>query len=386
MSEHQNRDYKVKIIAYKYNKYQQINGSLFYAFEYLIKAIETLIADNVFNPLKLSEYPSLCILGCSSSVKASYLENLNKLFAGKYPHPDNKNRIDMYLNSYMNTIKNSDPDLFMEFTMIKDMFHLQRNLIKKAIDRIKFPTDAEFRRMIESGESIVYASTNTFLSYIDHYPEVLPKDSKVNSCYVFQNRNLLRAKDINTKLAKAYKSDKVIYLSELPQQDVICDFNFNASIRYELKLALDYHINKKILNLFPNKSKFIVVDHKTLSNQDIVYKPTLFCQLDKPRTDSHNSGFFMNTRKIFYTVDKTRWEENVRLIIEARHYQIPIKYIHNKHNVQYRMDEKDSTLNLDNDIDSSDTRRENSIYMYKLRYDDLIISLMTTVKEAPNER
>ena len=65
---------KPNAIIYKYNKYIQVNGTLFYAFEYLLKTLE-------LNPAADIKWYVII----PTTLKIDYLSKLEALFRTKYP-------------------------------------------------------------------------------------------------------------------------------------------------------------------------------------------------------------------------------------------------------------------------------------------------------------
>lgn len=343
--------YTNSIIVYKYNKYSQINGSLFYAFEYLLAAVDKI--SEASGNISASDLPTLCIVGLPSSIKVSYSDNLNKLFAGKYPHPDNKKKIINALDNKINSILLTDSREYNRLIKIKEDYKKYLKIIKYAISRIKFPTDIEFRKLlIQDNNNIIFASTNSILNYIDTFQHL--KNTQVK---LIQNRNLRRSKDLRKKLIPL---DNLEYLYELPQQKP--EHNKNCK-EYAPKICFKYYLNKEILDLFP-KTYDIIVNH---IKQDPNCKPQFFCHL--------KNHFFLNTTRIVYTRNLTRWEENVRIIPEAKFYKIKLRII--EENQPIRFDDKDSLImDTPETIDSSVTRYNNKWEDYNLEQDDYLINFI----------
>lgn len=349
------------LIVYKYNKYAQINGSLLYAFDYLLAAMDKIFKDNNvtnINNILVKDLPTLCIIGLPSSIKLNYLDNLNKLIAGKYPHLNNKRKVNKALDYELDHLLLKDSIGYNNTVKIKEDFNKQVKVVRGAIQRIKFPTDIEFRKIIANDNNrIVFTSTNSILNYLDCFSYL--NNTKVK---LIQNRNIQRSKDLKKKLINIKNLE---YLYELPQQKPIKLDEENGR-EYAPKICFDYYINKKILDLFP-QSFDIIVNHSQMAYQDQNVKPQFFCQM--------KDHFFLNTGRIRYVRNLTRWEENVRIIPEAKFYGI--KIIIKEENEQLRFDEKSSDLLIPEDrIDSSVTRMNNKWEDYKILPDDYLIKFI----------
>lgn len=344
--------YTQSLIVYKYNKYSQINGSLFYAFEYLLAAVDKIYNSN--RNIQAKDLPTLCIVGLPSSIKINYTDNLNKLFAGKYPHPDNKKKVLKALDYKIDSLLLVDSCEYNRFIKIKEDYKKYLKIVKLAVGRIKFPTDIEFRKILsQDNNNIIFTSTNSILNYIEYF-----KDLPGTNVKLIQNRNLKRSKDLRKKLIPL---NNLEYLYELPQQKP--DHKDAQGMEYSPKIYFKYYLNKDILDLFP-KTYDIIVNH---IKQDDNNKPQFFCYM--------KDHFFLNTTRIVYTRNLTRWEENVRIIPEAKFYGIKLRII--EENQQIRFDEKDSNIQETPDtIDSSVTRYNNKWEDYNLTPCDYLINFI----------
>lgn len=336
-------------IIYRYNKYIQVNGTLFYAFEYLLKTLE-------LNPTADIKWYVII----PTTLKIDYLAKLEGLFRTKYPMWKTKIFRD---RRYFNKAKE---------TLTKEEYReLQAkiSLLNLAFSKIKVVSSLFLMRK-EFG-TVIFPCYNSWLN----------NPIKANKTIVFQNRKI-KGQPLNW-LNKDLDFPNVLpgteFLYETPAQ---CPTDPNITTKqYDLKLAFDYMIPKSIF-LGEQTSKIIAgepITNTTVASYNNELKPSLFWQVN-------DKNQFLNTKKIEYHQNFLRFEENTRIIPEAKFYNIPIKVIK-----AFTKDSKINPKDINNiptelisyeDLpeDSSVPRLKNNYEHYQLTIRDEVVATLANNK------
>ena len=331
-------------IIYKYNKYIQVNGTLFYAFEYFLQllSVDPNMKFYILIPKKYQK---------------DYLDKLYLMFKTKYPLLNRKKFLDKQLL-----------DIVKENYSKEDYIELKNLVItvNKAFESIKLVTDlALLRPQSKSFNKVLCPCMNTWMSLVDIG---FFKINKPNETFVFQNRNM------NTLVLEEHHINSMInakFFYECPDQKPRLSSSLLAANhleQYSLKIGFNFILPKKYWKIF-NKSDKIIAG-KPIVNQRIEYefndnlKPSLFAMV--------RPGIFLNTKEIQYYQNFNRWEENTRIIPEARYFNIPLKVV-SDHSLDINNLEVSNQNNLT--PDSSVGRLVNDLEDYILGPEDRIIQL-----------
>lgn len=321
-------------IIYKYNKYIQVSGSLFYAFEYLAKVLEVNPSSNIRFYIIIP-----------SNQKKDYLVKLRKLFQTKYPLlREYKDRL--ILDSYQKLVS---AEQFSKLLKVN-------KLLNEAFSRIITCSSIEILKL--KLNKVLFINYNSWLN----------TSYKAESTLIIQNRKvdtLDKSERINEPV---YNPENITLLYELPEQ------KFPSSCgciqrQYDLKLGMEYFLPKGVF------------DKKYRTPSTIAGKPitnTSFSEFQKPSLFIHvRDQPLLNTRKIEYYQNFLKFDENCRIIIEARFYNIPIKVIKTETKELRTMSNFRRTSIPDNlPDDSSVSRLRKDINQYTLKSNDFIVGLM----------
>ena len=323
-------------IIYKYNKYIQVNGTLFYAFEYLLKTLER-------NPTADIKWYIII----PTTLKIDYLAKLEAVFRTKYPLWKTKILRD---KRYFDKAK--------EVLTKEEYKELQAkiSLLNLAFSKIKVVSSLFLMRK-EFG-TVLFPCYNSWLN----------NQIKANKTIVFQNRKV-KGQYRNLEFPNIQPNTTFLYETppQNPSETNLVDYLLTN--QYDLKLAFDYMIPKKLF-LSEQTSKIIagepIVNNIASYNKEI--KPSLFMQVN-------DRAQFLNTKKIEYHQNFLRFEENTRIIPEAKFYSIPIKVIKvftkDINNIPAKME---SDKNLPED--SSVPRLKNDYSHYQLTIGDQVVGIL----------
>lgn len=335
-------------IIYKYNKYIQVNGTLFYAFEYLLKTLE-------LNPSADIKWYIII----PTTLKIDYLAKLEGLFRTKYPLWKTKIFRDRrYFDKAKETLSKE------EYKALQAKI----SLLNLAFSKIKVVSTLFIMRK-EFG-TVLFPCYNSWLNTI----------VKSNKTIVFQNR---KVKGLYRNLEFPNVNPNTTFLYETqPQNPTETNLvNGQQTKQYDLKLAFDYMI-PKCMFLGEHTSKIIAgepIANTTVASYNNELKPSLFWQVN-------DKNQFLNTKKIEYHQNFLRFEENTRIIPEAKFYDIPIKVIK-----AYTKDSKNNPKDINNipaqlfspeDLqeDSSVPRLKNDYTHYQLTIRDEVVSALANNK------
>lgn len=340
---------KPNAIIYRYNKYIQVNGTLFYAFEYLLKTLE-------LNPAADIKWYVII----PTALKIDYLSKLEALFRTKYPLWKTKMLRD---KRYFDKAK--------EVLTKEEYRELQAkiSLLNLAFSKIK----------VVSSLFLIRKEFNTVL--FPCYNSWLNNPIKANKTIVFQNRKI---KGLYRNLEFPNIQPNTTFLYETPPQNPAETFLVNTQSvkQYDLKLAFDYMIPKK---LFLSEQTTKIIAGEPIANTAVALynsnlKPSLFWQVN-------DRVQFLNTKKIEYHQNFLRFEENTRIIPEAKFYNIPIKVIK-----AFTKDSKNNPRDINNipvqlfsydDLqeDSSVPRLKNNYEHYQLTIRDIVVESLANKME-----
>ena len=336
-------------IIYKYNKYIQVNGTLFYAFEYLLKTLE-------LDPTTDIKWYIII----PTTLKIDYLSKLEALFRTKYPLWKTKILRDKrYFNKAKETLSKEE---YREL-------QAKISLLNLAFSKIKVVSSLFLMRK-EFG-TVLFPCYNSWLNTI----------VKANKTIVFQNRKI---KGLYRNLEFPNVNPNTIFLYETQPQNPTETNLVNGQLtkQYDLKLAFDYMIPKKLF-LSEQTTKIIAgepITNTTVALYNSQLKPSLFWQVN-------DRNQFLNTKKIEYHQNIFRFEENTRIIPEAKFYKIPIKVIK-----AFTKDSKNNPRDINNipvqlfsyeDLqeDSSVPRLKNNYEHYQLTIRDIVVeALVNNIK------
>ena len=330
-------------IIYKYNKYMQVNGTLFYAFEYLLKTIEVNPDSNI-----------RWYIIIPSNQQKDYLEKLRCVFNTKYPlwNIKTKNRLELEKVRSHYGFHSEEYSSFVKLT----------TLLNKAFDRIKLITSLELLRL--NLNNVLFPSWNSY------FGTSLPKNIK--SINVFQNRETKTlTQDFNTSMDSFFSNAPITFWYETTYQEL--PFATGSQIKYNLKICPEYFYPKELFHVLrPNgrgrKGNIIAGKPNINTSYEENQKPSLFNQV--------RPGIFLDVRRIEYFQNFRRFEENSRIIPEARFYGIPVSV--NKVQDGPNLNNMGS-FTFNNDIaqyDSSVPRLKNNLDEYILQYTDPIIKIL----------
>ena len=340
---------KPNAIIYKYNKYIQVNGTLFYAFEYLLKTLE-------LNPAADIKWYVII----PTTLKIDYLSKLEALFRTKYPLWKTKMLRD---KRYFDKAK--------EVLTKEEYRDLQAkiSLLNLAFSKIKVVSSLFLMRK-EFG-TVLFPCYNSWLN----------NPIKANKTIVFQNRKI---KGLYRNLEFPNIQPNITFLYETHPQNPAETFLVNTQSvkQYDLKLAFDYMIPKKLF-LSEQTTKIIAgepIANTTVALYNSNLKPSLFWQVN-------DRNQFLNTKKIEYHQNFLRFEENTRIIPEAKFYNIPIKVIK-----AFTKDSKNNPRDINNipvqlfsynDLqeDSSVPRLKNNYEHYQLTIRDIVVESLANKME-----
>ena len=336
-------------IIYKYNKYIQVNGTLFYAFEYLLKTLE-------LDPTTDIKWYIII----PTTLKIDYLSKLEALFRTKYPLWKTKILRDKrYFNKAKETLSKEE---YREL-------QAKISLLNLAFSKIKVVSSLFLMRK-EFG-TVLFPCYNSWLNTI----------VKSNKTIVFQNRKV-KGLYRNLEFPNVQRNTTFLYETQ-PQNPTETNLvNGQLTKQYDLKLAFDYMIPKK---LFLSEQTTKIIAGEPIANTAVALynsqlKPSLFWQVN-------DRNQFLNTKKIEYHQNFLRFEENSRIIPEAKFYNIPIKVIK-----AFTKDSKNNPRDINNlpvqlfspeDLqdDSSVPRLKNNYEHYQLTIRDIVVeALVNNIK------
>lgn len=323
-------------LVYKYNKDIQINGTIFYAFEYLIKLIEEIYnkcdsyvsSDDTYKTsfwkAKKHDLPRLYIV-CPSSMRVQLKENYLNLFIKRYPLTKSGGasfRVNSYYNSEAKMkLSKEDYNKYLD----------TKKLVTKAFDQIKFCSNLEYIKETQQLDTLIYTSFNTYIALKDNHP--------TKNSFVFQNRAIFQ---LNTKDIESIKDNTkniTTFLYETEYQK-LPGIQKNQK-QYNLKLGFKYFYQKELfsdtkyneLNTMicgkpsANRSNEILFD-KGLKKSFI--KPTKFLEVK-----GETGYFFSGIKTITYYRNFLKFEENNRIIPEALWYGFKINIFKEEENLNH---------------------------------------------------
>lgn len=340
---------KPNAIIYKYNKYIQVNGTLFYAFEYLLKTLE-------LNPAADIKWYVII----PTTLKIDYLSKLEALFRTKYPLWKTKMLRD---KRYFDKAK--------EVLTKEEYRDLQAkiSLLNLAFSKIKVVSSLFLMRK-EFG-TVLFPCYNSWLN----------NPIKANKTIVFQNRKI-KGQYRNLEFPNIQPNTTFLYETQPQNPAEHFLVNTQSVKQYDLKLAFDYMIPKK---LFLSEQTTKIIAGEPIANTAVALynsnlKPSLFWQVN-------DRVQFLNTKKIEYHQNFLRFEENTRIIPEAKFYNIPIKVIK-----AFTKDSKNNPRDINNipvqlfsyeDLqeDSSVPRLKNNYEHYQLTIRDIVVESLVNKME-----
>ena len=347
-------------IIYKYNKYIQVSGTLFYAFDYLLGLCEK----DFYNPDGKGfdrKNKTIWYIVISSKFKKNYLLKLKHLFRTKYP---------LWIKNF-----GRDKNLF-ELTKLlltdeeRELLKFQQLILNEAFSRIKLIIPTQLLKM--ELNKVLFPNYDSWLE--------LNNFIKAKEFLVFQNRQIKSLDKDELPISNISNINTTFY-SELSSQVPNQLAPNQKIVMYSLKLNLKYNIPKKLFKVFPKTENISV--SKPIVNSTNFYiinqKPSLFVHLPKGNSIAISGlpepTFFLNTKRIDYYQNFSRFDENNRILIEARYLNIPIRVI------KTETKELKSISNLSNSIedienleeDSSVGRLKNDLQNYNLDENDIII-------------
>lgn len=302
-------------LVYKYNKDIQINGSIFYAFEYLIKLIDELYNKNKTNEFwmsKKNDLPKLYII-CPNSLKQTLKDNYFNLFVKRYP-VTKAFGASFRVNNYYNNVAR------MKLNTIENNYYFEiKKLVTRAFKQIKFCSRLEYLKESKNIETLIYTSYNTFID-LKKSNIIEPNQTK----FLFQNRAAFQLDPENIKLINETENLTLLYETEYQKLPVS-----NKQIQYNLKLGFKYFYPKKLFQETKYNSKSNMICGKPSANGVLLsngfntefIKPTKFLE------DRAKDGFFFDgIKNIIYYQNFLNFEENNRIIPEALFYGYKIKF------------------------------------------------------------
>lgn len=289
-------------IIYKYNKYIQVNGTLFYMFEYLCQIIELELLNKDQNHPKTNIY--ICI---PRKYQKDYLDKLLLLFRTKYPLWNRKIYRDKCLYENAKEILQEE-----KFEALKK--HIQ--IVNLAFSRIKMLTSLELLK--KRFNKVVFPCYNSFMDLTEYInPEATIK--------VIQNRKFssLPEGHLNNLKFDRFQTQFLFEIDAQNPNNEQC--NSINTIYYAPKLGFKYMVPKELFPIKYRTDKIVAgypITNQELNMFDTNYqyiKPSLFAQV--------KNEFFLNTKLIEYHQNFLRWDENNRIILEARYLDIKLKVI-----------------------------------------------------------
>jgi hypothetical protein len=313
-------------IIYKYDKYYQVSGSLFYGFEYFLKTLETF-RNSVSNKNK-KIYDINFIIILPPIIKRNtetfnrYKDNIFRLFELKY---------DLQKVGELCSGIGSCGGLTGIFKRIKFLTPLSYHRYIHKLSTQKEPKETteitETTKATKTINNLIYISYNTWLGseFIFKIPFL-----EVN-IFIMQNRKVSQLND--RSLVQMFnnipESVKLILLYELLPQRI--PSNIIKTIdptgkniiqkEYNLKLGLDYFNPKESFKNKPTEKLYSgLVPDSSLTGTFM--KPNKFININFRDN-------ILNTKKLIYGQNFINFDENSRIIIEARYYGINIEVIPN---------------------------------------------------------
>ena len=355
-------------VVYRFNKHYQINGSLFYSFEYFLKLLEAKILkdkkvasleelsllNKTNNQVITKEYLKELMEDLSMYIiiptkfKKNYLMNLEILFRTKYI---------LWYKEYFRDKKLFDTAKQVLTEEEYNLLLLKNKILIYVFKQIKLLTQIEFTR--KKQDTILFCNFDSF--------EEIKDSITTKNIFVLQNRKVtdtFKEKDLEKYIEN--NQDKIFnFYYELSDQKFCFTKSNFIEQQYNLKLDTSYMIPKKLFRVskYPPSQK-IISGNPLNSQQMLLYtkyrKPTVFAQLNKD-VQLADPIFFLNTRLIEYHKNTIFFDENNRLIPEGRYYGIPINLI-NPDLMQH---------------DSISNRYTNDLSDYILTNSDIIIKILT---------
>lgn len=384
-------------LVYKYNKDIQINGTIFYAFEYLIKLIDEIYqkyqsaygyskieaSKSNFWKTKKIDLPRLFVI-CPTSLRVPLRENYLNLFIKRYPITKSGVASFRANNYYNNEAKRIlDKEEFNEYFDIK-------KIITKAFNQIKFCTNLEYIKELKLMEAkeptdvepvIIYTSYNTYLE-----TRGIAKDYKG---FVFQNRAMFQIDTVPKDTITFLYETKYQKLKTSPTEPTgLTEPSQLNQKEYKLKLGFKYFYNKKLFNTRyndlnnmicgkPSANRTFQDSHynnsnsANIGNKKTFIKPTKFIE-----SKSEIGYFFSGIKYITYYRNYLKFEENNRIIPEALFYGIPIKIFKEEENLNHLNFKQRSTPQDLPEFDTSLTRYQditkNGFREYDLEHESLL--------------
>ena len=253
----------------------------------------------------------------------------------------------------------------------REELKFQQIILNEAFSRIKLIIPTQLLKM--ELNKVLFPNYDSWLE--------LNNFIKAKEFLVFQNRQI-KSLDKDELPINNISNINTTFYSELSSQVPNQLAPNQKIVMYSLKLNLKYNIPKKLFKVFP-KTENIAVS-KPIVNSTNSYimnqKPSLFVHLPKGNSIAISGlpepTFFLNTKRIDYYQNFLRFDENNRILIEARYLNIPIRVI------KTETKELKSISNLSNSIedienleeDSSVGRLKNDLQNYNLDENDIIIN------------
>lgn len=370
-------------IFYRYNKYQPISGSIFYALEYyftLLNTIEKENQDNLLFGKDLNEtevtfywiFPKKFI--STKEIKEKFRTRLLRLAAAKYP---------LTYRWVKNSYSPDEPKSRTSINKVLDILDLnpieKDNLLElnKKLDtyfrNIKIISETDLLK-VQVNRSLFICQNTVHDSILSDL--ILNKPENFGAKYFICNRefdSLLPSHKSIWKNLSIIENSKFLY--ELPRQ-IIDSENKDNQEQYSLKLGTQWFWSKDTIRKY---KKYLKNNHirfeeimKTGSPVTVVQSQSYNSYFDWIDDELNSYGYdqfhlYMIWTSIHYY--KTGFDENNRSIIESIFYNIPFKIIeNNKPMVEQEQEQYIKSLN-----DSLQDRKENP-KDYILTKDDKLIN------------
>lgn len=362
-------------IVYKYNKYIQVNGSLFYAFELLCQIIENEIQNPFYTSPSKPEIQlpeTKLYIQITKKYQPGYLGKLEELFKTKYPLWNRKVFSD---RKQLEAAKENLTEI--EYVQLLHKI----SIVNKAFNRIKLVTSIELASI--KFDKVVFPSFNSYYTLIEMV--------QFQEAKVIQNRQASTIIWDDTFPLESIVNPKITFLHELPAQKL--PLEGIVSEQYSPKLGFQFMVPKGLFKLYPKSEKIIAgkpitnINHNQ-NNQTtddwLFQKPSLFAQVN----NGSNNKYFLNTKLIEYHRNFLRWDENNRILPEARYYNIKVNIINDITKDSPSCTQANGIDNLKVTVqepkllsqDSSVTRFIDDLDKYQLKANDPLIKFLEPIK------
>ena len=382
-------------IFYRYNKYQPISGSIFYALEYyftLMNTIEKEIQDNLLFGKEQIEievtlywiFPKKII--STKEIQEKFRTRLLRLAAAKYPltykivdssmvtdytrsrpHPKIKTSINKILETL--NLNQNDKSSLLELNKKLDTYFKNIKIISET-DLLKIKVD----KSLFMCQNTVHDSILSDL--------IINKPENFGDKYFICNRDFNSISSNHQSIwKKMIKVPNSKFLYELPRQKIYSEPSSNLEdqsnlVPYSLKLNVDLFWKKEYIKKYKKylkENKIVLDESKTIMKTG---KPV-------NNLEAYNSFFSWNDNFSYDNFHpymiwdiihyyKTGFDENNRSIIESNFYGIPFKIMGNNG----PMSKEDQDKYIESLGDSLFDRKENPKKYLLTREDELIKELI----------